>query len=165
MLATNRKQRLKTLKAQIRNAWEQWVQTGFALKEIKEDELYKEDGYERFDSWVKKEIQGQLAVDIQAGQAQRLITAAAIRPKIGNAFQLLGRNDSDVVRPTVVLEFARLAPEKSEKGSPRDVDSLRKQDVQRVAKRAVAIAKEQDKPVTAKIVRQTVDTFSSSHSF
>jgi hypothetical protein len=47
---SDRKQGLRTLENQIRKDYEAFVATGFALKEIRDDELYKEDG---FDTWER----------------------------------------------------------------------------------------------------------------
>ena len=42
-MTVSRKQRLRTLENQIRSNYEAFVATGFALKEIRDEELYKED--------------------------------------------------------------------------------------------------------------------------
>jgi len=159
LLPAERKQRLRTLEKSIRGTMEQFVETGNALKEIRDDELYREDGFETWDAYLKQRVGEDFG--IERTQVQNLITAATIRPKLPDPklLPLCGNNNlKPEWKPSVVKEFARLAPEDTGKqGHPRDLSSLRKQDVQRVAKAAVEIAKEQGKPVTAAIVREAVN--------
>ncbi len=157
-LSVDRKQRLRTLEKSIRGTMEAFVETGNALKEIRDDELYKEDGFGSWDAYLKERVGYDFGIERQ--QVLNLIAAAAIRPKLPDPKILPNAVGNSPVewKPTIVKEFARLAVEDTTKpGSPRDLQSLRKQDVQRVAKAAVEIAKEQGKPVTANIVRQAVN--------
>lgn len=136
---------------------EQFVETGNALKEIRDDELYRADGFDTWEQYLKQRVGEDFG--IEKVQALGLIQAAIIRPKLPDPKTIFGKvNIGDTQpewKPTVVKEFARLAPPKENAvGRPGpDVSQLRKQDVQRVAKAAVEIAKEQGKPVTAAIVR------------
>jgi hypothetical protein len=157
-LSVDRKQRLRTLEKSIRGTMEQFVETGNALKEIRDDELYREDGFESWEQYLKNRV-GEV-YGIEESQVRRLITASIVRMKLPDPEKLLPSKEGDkpTWTPNVVNEFARLAPkDESKHGSPRDLQSLRKQDVQRVAKAAVEIAKEQGKPVTAAIVREAVN--------
>lgn len=157
-LSVDRKQRLRTLEKSIRGTMEQFVETGNALKEIRDDELYREDGFDTWDAYLKQRVGQDFGIERQ--QVLNLITAATIRPKLPDPKILPNALGTSPVewKSTVVKEFARLAPEDTTKsGHPRDLQSLRKQDVQRVAKAAVEIAKEQGKPVTAAIVREAVN--------
>lgn len=157
-LSPVRKQRLRTLEKSIRGTMEQFVETGNALKEIRDDELFKEDGFETWDAYLKNRVGDDFG--IEKSTVYRLITASTIRPKLPDPKSLpnLGKDQPAEWKPSVVREFERLAPiDETRHGSPRDLSSLRKQDVQRVAKAAVEIAKEQGKPVTAAIVRQAVN--------
>jgi hypothetical protein len=158
-LSVDRKQRLRTLENSIRGTMEQFVDTGNALKEIRDDELYREDGFDSWEQYLKQRVGEQFG--IEKVQALGLIQAAVIRPKLPAAVVHHGEQ-SQSEKPEwsirAVKEFARLAPQiEDAPGKPRDVQSLRKQDVQRVAKAAVEIAKEQGKPVTAAIVREAVN--------
>lgn len=160
-LAANRKQRLRTLEKSIRGTMEQFVETGNALKEIRDDELYKADGFDTWDAYLKQRVGADFG--IEKNQALNLIQASIIRPKLPSLQSISTKVDidSDVPqwKPTVVKEFARLAPPREGVvGRPGpDVEMLRKQDVQRVAKAAVVIAEERGKPVTAAIVREAVN--------
>lgn len=49
-LTVSRKQRLRALENEIRSGMEEFYYVGMRLREIREDELYKEDG---FDNWQK----------------------------------------------------------------------------------------------------------------
>lgn len=157
-LSVNRKQRLRTLEKSIRGTMEQFVETGNALKEIRDDELYREDGFDTWDAYLKDRV-GQ-DFGIEATYARNLISAATIRPKLPDP-KILQHNcvgdEKPEWKPSVVKEFERLAPPDPDHAQRRDLSSLRKQDVQRVAKAAVEIAKEVGKPVTAAIVRKAVD--------
>lgn len=158
MLSVDRKQRLRTLEKSIRGTMEQFVETGNALKEIRDDELFKEDGFDTWDAYLKQRV--GLDFGIEEAQVRRLITASTIRPKLPEMknIQSSTSESAPAWTPAVVNEFARLAPIKEgEKGQPRDLASLRKQDVQRVAKAAVEIAKERETNVTAAIVREAVN--------
>lgn len=160
---SDRKQRLRTLEKSIRGTVEQFVETGNALKEVRDDELYKEDGFETWEAYLKLRV-GQ-DFGIERSTAFSLITAAAIRLKLPD-FKTISKgldipeDKKTEWSPGVVKEFARLAPPKQgEVGRPSpDVSQLRKQDVQRVAKAAVEIAKERETNVTAAIVREAVNS-------
>jgi len=161
-LQANRRQRLQTLEKSIRGTMEQFVETGNALKEIRDDELYREDGFDSWEAYLKTRVRQDFG--IERSTAFGLITAAVIRPKLPDLKTISSDLDIPEDKKTewslsVVKEFARLAPAKqSEVGRPSpDVSQLRKQDVYRVAKAAVEIAKEQGKPVTAAIVREAVN--------
>lgn len=158
LLSVDRKQRLRTLEKSIRGTMEQFVETGNALKEIRDDRLYLEDGFETWDAYLKHRVGEDFG--IEATYARNLISAATIRPKLPDP-KILQHNcvgdDKAEWKPSVVKEFERLAPPDPEHAQRRDLTSLRKQDVQRVAKAAVEIAKEQGKPVTAAIVRAAVN--------
>lgn len=156
-LSVDRKQRLRTLEKSIRGTMEQFVETGNALKEIRDDELFKEDRFDTWDAYLKQRV-GQ-DFGIEATQVRNLINAAMIRPKLPDPkiLQHSGVGESTEWKPKLVKEFERLAPQDPEHAQRRDLTALRKQDVQRVAKAAVEIAKEQGKPVTAAIVREAVN--------
>ena len=106
---------------------------GNALKEIRDEELYAEAGFETWDAYLKDRVGEEFG--IEQAQAFRLMQAATIRPKLPDptTFYPKGENAVDAEwKPSVVKEFARLAPEdKTKHGHPRDLQSLRKQDVQR----------------------------------
>lgn len=148
----DRKQRLRTLEKSIRGTMEQFVETGNALKEIRDDELYKEDGFDTWDAYLKQRV-GQ-DFGIEQRQAQILINASVVRMKLPDA-KILPHHGAREEKPEwsikAVTEFTRLAPPDREHAQRRDLTALRKQDVQRVAKAAVEIAKEQGKPVTRKV--------------
>jgi hypothetical protein len=142
-LSPVRKQRLRTLEKSIRGTMEQFVETGNALKEIRDDELYREDGFETWDAYLKQRVGDDFG--IERSQVQRLINASIIRPKLPDAKILPDCSQGIKQEWSVkaVKEFERLAPQDPEHAQRRDLTALRMQDVQRVAKAAVEIAKEQ----------------------
>ena len=77
---SDRKQRLRTLEKSIRGTMEQFVETGNALKEIRDEELYKADGFETWDAYLKNRVGEEFGIERQ--QVLNLITAATIRPKL-----------------------------------------------------------------------------------
>ncbi len=155
---SDRKQRLRTLEKSIRGTMEQFVETGNALKEIRDEELYREDGFETWDAYLKNRVGEDFG--IEKSHVYRLITAATIRPKLPDPKSLpnLGKDQPAEWKPSVVKEFERLAPIDEEKhGQPRDLSRLRQQDLHRVAKAAVELAKQKGKSLTAAIAREAVN--------
>src|SRR6516164_9199212 len=53
-MTVSRKQRLRTLENEIRKGMEEFYYTGMKLKEIRDDELYKEDGFETWERYCKE---------------------------------------------------------------------------------------------------------------
>lgn len=156
-LAKNRKQRLRTLEDQIRENYEAFVQTGFALKEIRDDELYVEDGYATWDAYLKQRVSSVFGIEER--QAYALVSSAQIRPKLPD---LPAANCTGVQLGEWTLkavnEFARLAPkDETRPGHPPDYDRLKKQDVQRVAKKVIEHCEAKGVKPTAPIVRKFVD--------
>jgi len=153
-----RKQRLRTLENQIRKNYEQFVHTGFALKEIRDDELYKEDGFDTWEQYLKDRVGEQFG--IERTQAFQLILCAQVRPKLPAPLSAAPDND-DGKKPewtqSVVKEFARLAPKADAKGAPYDIDRLKKNDVERVANKAIKHCEEKGVKLTSAVVKRFVD--------
>jgi hypothetical protein len=150
-----RLKRLRTLEAEIRKHYEAYVQTGFALKEIRDDFLYKEDGFTSWENYLRERVGEQFG--IEKTQANKLIACAQIREKMPdnpgsmNTAAVNGQPWSQ----NAVHELARLAPK--DEGN-YNFDKLRERDVERVAKKAVEEAREQGLEMpTAPIVRRIVD--------
>jgi hypothetical protein len=137
-MTTTAKDRLRSL--------EKFAGTGEALKEIRDNELYRVDGFNSWDDYLKHVCDQH---GISRTIALRQIEVVSIRAKLPE----LASQWPNVV----VKEFARLAPQDTNQPQRRDVTALRKQDVQRVASRAVGIAENRGKSVTASIVREAVD--------
>jgi len=149
-------QRLKWLEKSLGGALQQNVRYGSELKEIRDSKLYLADGFESWDSYLKKRVWGVFGIERR--QAYNLISIATIAPKLPDLVQENAQDEKLEWKPSVVKEFERLAPQDTTKhGSPRDVQAISKQDLKRVAEAAVEIAKERSKPVTASIVREAVD--------
>src|SRR5262245_16029502 len=80
-LATvSRKQRLLTLESQIRKDYEAFVRTGFALIEIRDDQLYKEGGFDTWDAYLTVRVAKDFG--IRRTQAYQLIACSQIRTKL-----------------------------------------------------------------------------------
>lgn len=54
-VTVSRKQRLRTLENEIRTEMEEFYHTGQKLKEIRDDELYKEDGFETWEKYCRSD--------------------------------------------------------------------------------------------------------------
>ena len=72
----SRKQRLRTLEKEIRSGMEEFYYTGMKLKEIKDDELYKEDGFETWEAYCRERWEWS------RDYALKLISAAEYRKKL-----------------------------------------------------------------------------------
>jgi len=153
-IESGRKQRLWALEAQIRSNYEAFVQTGFALKEIRDDELYKEDGFSTWDAYLKDRVGEEFG--IEQAQAWNLIRCAQVRTKLPNLQHAVDSREAWSQRE--LLEFSRLAPRaEGQPGQPYDFDRLKKKDVERVARKVIEHCERQGTPPTAPIVRQFVD--------
>ncbi len=160
----SRKQRLRTLENSIRKNFESFVQTGMALREIRDDELFKEDGFEKWEHYLKQRVGDQFGIEMR--HAQRLIQCAEIRPKLPDAKNLPSSSGCSGWSQLAVLEFGRLVPEREDDNRKKDYAALRKSDAARVAKAAISIAeqdaaKKDTEPeavvVTSMHVRKAVD--------
>lgn len=153
-LTVSRKQRLRTLESQIRQNYEAFVATGFALKEIRDDLLYKEDGFETWDAYLKERVGEQFG--IEQAHVYRLIACAQVRPKLPEPFSPTGEKEG--WSQSALLEFGRLAPKDREsRGHPHDYDRLDRRDVQRVAKKVIEHCEQEGTKPTAPVVRKFVD--------
>lgn len=150
-LTVSKKQRLRALEKEIREASERMQKNGFEvgryLCEIRDECLWEEE----FESW--NQYLRDRAVDLVGksfSQAARLIQAAEVKKRIP-------ANRIDAITPSHVLEIARLAPNvgKESGGHEKDLSGLRKQDVERVLKHAEKIAGNESPSVSH--VRQAVD--------
>ncbi len=134
---TNRKQRLRTLENKIRKQAESIQKTGIEigreLVEIRDDELWKEGGYESWNQYLKSQG-AELLGGKSFAQSTNLIRAAEIEKRLPeNSVQSIGLN------ATHLKELGRLAPIKTVDdgaGREKDYSKLRKQDVARVLKAA-----------------------------
>jgi hypothetical protein len=151
-LAASRKERLQTLEGEIRQGFEQFVRTGFALKEIRDDELYKEAGFATWDEYLKKRVGQQFG--IEDDQARRLITCAQIRGKLPDALpSALGNGLSQ----NALYELRRLAPQRKDKGRSYDVGRIDRRDAARVINQVAERCAETGGEPTAAAVRKAVN--------
>ncbi|HUW30158.1 MAG TPA: hypothetical protein VM223_00945 [Planctomycetota bacterium] len=137
----SREQRLRTLENRIRKNFESFVQTGMDLKEIRDDELFKEDGFEKWEHYLKQRVGEDFG--IEKSQVRRLIQCAEIRPKLPDMENHPRAGDSPGWSQTAVLEFGRLVPDRDDDARKKDYAALRKNDAARVAKAAVKLAEEE----------------------
>lgn len=75
-VASPRKQRLRTLENDIRSGMEEFYHTGMKLKEIRDDQLYKEDGFDTWETYCKERWEWS------GSYALKLITASEYREKL-----------------------------------------------------------------------------------
>lgn len=152
-LTVSRKQRLRTLENRIRKNFESFVQTGMDLKEIRDDHLFKEDGFEKWDHYLKQRV--GLEFGMEKRQAQTLIQCAEIRPKLPDLKSVQCAAHSEGWSQNAVLEFTRLVPDADDGNAKKDYSALRKADAARVAREAMKLAA--DGPLTSTHVRKAVD--------
>jgi hypothetical protein len=152
--ATSGLDRLRALEAEICKNYEAFVAVGFALKEIRDEELYKQDGFETWDAYLNERVGETLG--IEKAHAFRLIACAQIRPKLSEV--LSPRGEKYDWSQKELLEFGRLAPKMEDRpGQPRDYDALKRQDVQRVANKVIEHCKKERVKHTVAVVRKFVD--------
>jgi hypothetical protein len=72
----SRAQRLESLEADIRRGLEEFYHTGMKLKEIRDDELYREAGFDTFEAYCKGRF------DWSKGRASQLIKASEYRAEL-----------------------------------------------------------------------------------
>lgn len=130
----------------------EFVAVGNALKEIRDDELWRE--VPGCDGWVDY-LNNRVAdhFGIARTQSNNLINAAEVASKLDPVV-------SGSFTSRVVTELSRLAPKESHRGNKPSYNfaKLRKRDVQRVVKKAQLMAEETGKEkITAAIVRKCVD--------
>ena len=77
-----RKQRLRTLEKEIRTGMEEFYYVGQKLKEIRDDELYKEDGFKTWEAYCRDRW------DWSRDYAYKLITASDYRAKLPDVDKL-----------------------------------------------------------------------------
>jgi hypothetical protein len=169
-VAVSRKERLRTLEAQLREDYEAFVRTGFALKEIRDDHLYEEAGFDSWERYLKDRVGDEFGIERR--QAFNLIAFAQIRlrlPDPPDLCSVLHKPGSDLPNGAppekppewsqrAVLEFRRLAPKaEGVNGQPYDLDKLHKGDVERVAGKVIQHCQKENVKLTAPVVRKFVD--------
>ncbi len=75
-LTVSRKQRLRELEKELRSGMEEFYYTGMKLKEIRDDELYKEDGFEMWDKYCGERF------ELSRSHVHKLIIASEYREKM-----------------------------------------------------------------------------------
>jgi hypothetical protein len=123
---------LRTLENEIRSGMEEFYYTGMKLKEIRDDELYKEDG---FDTWDKYCL---ARWDLSRRHCNRLILTSEYRAKIPS-----GPTGSQEWSERSVRELTRIEDKK---------------DAAKVAKKIIDRLEEEDgSKLTSSFVRKVVD--------
>jgi hypothetical protein len=154
----SRKQRLRTLENIIRSGYEGFVQTGFALMEIRDERLYEEDGFETWDRYLKDRVGEEFG--IEETHVRRLIVCAQVRPKLPDPINHARLNAEESDRAWTVrevYELARLAPKKKEPGQPFDIEKLDRRDVNRVVNKVSEHCRREGVKPTSTVVRKIVD--------
>ena len=120
---------------------------------IRDDELYKFDGFKTWTDYLKLRVGD--AFGIEKSQAYKLITSAQLHSKIQSASSTAV---DEKLSEKAILEFARLAPKNDDHDQRRDVSRILSGDVKRVLNKAQEEAKKRpDGKVTASVVRKIVD--------
>jgi hypothetical protein len=156
--ALSPKQQLLALEKQVRQGIKVFAETGFALKKIRDDRLYREAGFETWDAYLKERVGNEFGIEER--HARSLISCAQIRQclpeRIGSALPKDGKPAKDWSQREI-LEFARLAPKKDEPGQPRDLDKLDPRAVKRVADKVLEQCRQEGKDCNSSVVRQVVN--------
>jgi hypothetical protein len=144
-VATIRRTRLKTLEAEIEQGMEKFYYVGMKLKQIKDEELYKDDGFKTFAEYVRKRWEWSRQ------HCDRLIQSAKIRGAIPSA--PIGANKTDGYYPqwseASVRELGRI------KNQDGEVDA---KEAAKVAHKVIAhLGKNAEEKLTARVVRRFVD--------
>jgi hypothetical protein len=153
-VTTSRIERFHELEATIRQNYEAFVSTGFALMEIREDHLFKEAGFVTWDAYLKERVGCDFG--IERAQAFRLIACAQIRSKLPEVSSPRGDETTRKEWPQkALLELGRLAPKSKDHEQRRNYDQLRRSDVARVARKVEA--QTNGAKVAVGVVRKIVD--------
>ena len=102
-LAVSRKQRLRALENEIRKGMEEFYYTGMRLKEIRDDELYKEDGFRTWEDYCRK--RWELSVE----RVRQLMRASEYRAVLPNPNQGLDSWSEKSVRELTRIPDKRQA--------------------------------------------------------
>lgn len=156
----HRKQRLRTLENRIRKNLEGFVQAGTDLREIRDDELFKEGGFDKWDHYLKQRV--GLEFGIEGRHAKRLIQCAEIRPKLPDLDSGTRAAPNSGWSQRAVQEFGRMVPDREDQPRKKNYAALKKSDATRVAKAAIKLAEEDagedgKLAVTSMHVRKAVD--------
>jgi hypothetical protein len=151
-------QRTDTLENVLREGDETEVQTilktGLALKELRDDHLFKERGFATWDAYLNGRVREQFG--IRRRQAYTRIACAEVHLKLPDA-SCSALHDNGGLTQRVLMQLARLAPKSEEHEQRRDFDKLVKDDLQRVVKKAVEHCEKQAIKLTEFIVQKFVD--------
>lgn len=125
-MTLSRKQRLRKLENEIRTGMEEFYYTGMKLKEIRDDELYKEDGFEAWTEYVRKRWEWS------PDYALKVITSSEYREKLptntSGSGQWSERSVRELTRIPDKKQAARVAAkivkevERSEKEAAKNPD-------------------------------------------
>lgn len=133
--AKSRKQRLRACERVLTEHMEEFVRVGLALKEIRDERLYKEDGFSRFEDYCRKKWAWS------RDYADRVISSAELR----------------LVLPTP----AKKNPDHGSAWTERSVRELKRLEsptkAKAVAERVVKAAAKEKKELTSSFVRKHVD--------
>jgi hypothetical protein len=156
-LATNRKQRLRTLEDEIRKAsdsmYENGLEIGRHLCEIRDDHLWA-DEYESWNQYLKDKAEFLVGKSFTA--ATKLVQSAEIAKRLPSSINVYTESQ---LSASHMRELSRLVPDRTKgDGSPgreKDYSQLRKQDVARVLKKAAELSGT-DSP-SVRDIRKAVD--------
>tara|TARA_Y100000310_G_C20615798_1_gene780540 strand:+ start:557 stop:1249 length:693 start_codon:yes stop_codon:yes gene_type:complete len=150
-----RKQRLRTLENDIRNDVRTFESKGLAIGErliqIREEELYLEDGWESWNQYLTQHVTE--LIGLSDTHAKRLIVTGEVNRKLPESSPISGLGTYHLE------ELGRLAPKMPNSGSAvntKDYSRINKPAIARVLKRADE-ATDDDKGPTIAQIRKEVD--------
>ena len=136
-LTQSRKQRLRACETILADHMEEFVKVGMALREIRDERLYKEDGFETFEAYCKKKW------ELSKRYAYRIMEAAEIRLKLPSPQGgPVGHSDGPQWTERSVRELGRLGTTTKAKA---------------VAERVLKAVEKDGGKLTSTIVRKHVD--------
>jgi hypothetical protein len=148
-LTVSRRERLRNLENEIRGGMEEFYRVGMMLKEIRDDELYTEDGFKTWDEYLKARW------EFTKDYCNKMIRGAEYRKSLPNTtgIQWSERSVRELTRIPDKREAARVAAKVLKTVEQSEKEAAKKEPGKN------GKAKGKDKPVklTASTVRKFVD--------
>lgn len=149
-VTVSRKQRLRTLEKAIRQGMEEFYYTGMKLKEIRDDELYKEDGFATWEAYCRKRWEWG------ADYARKLIRAADYRDALPSAPKAKSKTDTNSIGQWSELSVRELTRIPNKRQAARVAQKIVKE-VEKSRKQAAADPGVKPLNLSASTVRKFVD--------
>jgi hypothetical protein len=157
-LEKSRKDRLRACERALAEHMEEFVKVGLALREIRDDKLYREDGYETFEDYCKQKW------ELSYAYAYKVIEAADLRLKLSDTLttcqgevtesqmRQLGRLGSDSKAKAVAQRVVKEVKEKKARGEKVKLGSVVRKHVDKALGVERGPKKQEELPDFAEVV-------------